>query len=58
MTSIYWYFRKEDELLDAMTDRALARYEFTVADDIDFDYILDSILDHAAELISLSTARP
>jgi hypothetical protein len=24
------------------------------ADDIDFDYILDSILDNAAELISLS----
>ncbi len=54
MTSIYRYFRKEDELLDAMTDRALARYEFTVADDIDFDYTLD----HAAELISLSTVSP
>ncbi|HKH51785.1 MAG TPA: TetR/AcrR family transcriptional regulator C-terminal domain-containing protein, partial [Mycobacterium sp.] len=25
-----WYFRKKDELLDAMTDRALQRYEFTV----------------------------
>jgi AcrR family transcriptional regulator len=158
VTSIYWYFRKKDELLDAMTDRALARYEFTVpsidasnwraslrnhartmrrqflddpilcdlvlirghygasalhgafkeieqpvaalveagltpeqavetygaisvhtrgsvvlerlqnktvtgrgigyADDIDFDYILDSILDNATELISLSTASP
>lgn len=158
VTSIYWYFRKKDELLDAMTDRALARYEFTVpsidscnwreslrnhartmrrqflddpilcdlvlirghygagalhgalqeiehpvaalveagltpeqavetygaisvhtrgsvvlerlqnktmpgrgigfADDIDFDYILDSILDNAAQLISLSTASP
>ena len=30
VTSIYWYFRKKDELLDAMTDRALAQYEFTV----------------------------
>src|SRR3954462_15799092 len=30
VTSIYWYFRKKNELLDAMTDRALARYEFTV----------------------------
>jgi|SRR5215208_861725 len=30
VTSIYWYFRKKDELLDAMTDRALQRYEFTV----------------------------
>jgi len=158
VTSIYWYFRKKDELLDAMTDRALAQYEFTVpcidasnwraslrnhartmrmrflddpilcdlvlirghygagavhgalqeieqpvaalveagltpqqavdtygaisvhtrgsvvlqrlgnntvagrgigfADDIDSDYILDSILDHAAALISLSTVSP
>ena len=23
ITSIYWYFRKKDDLLDAMTDRAL-----------------------------------
>ena len=30
VTSIYWYFRKKGELLDAMTDRALARYEFIV----------------------------
>jgi AcrR family transcriptional regulator len=30
VTSIYWYFRRKDELLDAMTDRALQRYEFTV----------------------------
>src|SRR5260370_37944787 len=29
-TSIYWDFRKKDELLDAMTDRALAQYEVTV----------------------------
>src|SRR4030088_60327 len=28
VTSIYWYFRKKDDLLDAMTDRALAQYEF------------------------------
>ncbi len=26
VTSIYWYFRKKDDLLDAMTDRALRRY--------------------------------
>ena len=32
VTSIYWYFRRKDELLDAMTDRALAQYEFTVPD--------------------------
>jgi AcrR family transcriptional regulator len=28
VTSIYWYFRKKDELLDAMTDRALKQYVF------------------------------
>jgi AcrR family transcriptional regulator len=30
VTSIYWYSRKKDELLDAMTDRALVQYEFTL----------------------------
>jgi AcrR family transcriptional regulator len=28
VTSIYWYFRKKDELLDAMTERALKQYVF------------------------------
>ena len=28
VTSIYWYFRKKDDLLNAMTDRALSRYVF------------------------------
>lgn len=28
VTSIYWYFRKKDDLLDAMTDRALGQYDF------------------------------
>jgi AcrR family transcriptional regulator len=28
VTSIYWYFRKKDELLNAMTDRALRQYIF------------------------------
>jgi AcrR family transcriptional regulator len=32
VTSIYWYFRRKDELLDAMTDRALAQLEFTMPD--------------------------
>ncbi|MGV9676001.1 TetR/AcrR family transcriptional regulator [Nocardia sp. NPDC003482] len=30
VTSIYWYFRKKDDLLEAMTERALARYESAV----------------------------
>ena len=29
LTSIYWHFRKKDDLLDAMTDRAIKKYHFT-----------------------------
>jgi AcrR family transcriptional regulator len=32
VTSIYWYFRRKDDLLDAMSDRALERFEFTARD--------------------------
>jgi len=46
VTSIYWYFRKKDELLDAMTDRALAQYEFTVPD-IDASNWRESLRLHA-----------
>ena len=28
VTSIYWYFRKKDDLLNAMTDRAFKQYVF------------------------------
>lgn len=28
VTSIYWYFRRKDDLLNAMTDRALRQYAF------------------------------
>jgi AcrR family transcriptional regulator len=49
VTSIYWYFRKKDELLDAMTDRALARYEFTVPD-IDASNWRESLRDHARRM--------
>jgi AcrR family transcriptional regulator len=30
VTSIYWYFRAKDDLLNAMTDRILAEYDFAV----------------------------
>ena len=46
VTSIYWYFRKKDELLDAMTDRALAQYEFTVPG-IDASNWRESLRNHA-----------
>lgn len=30
VTSIYWYFRRKDDLLDAMTEQALQEYDFSV----------------------------
>ncbi|CRZ15342.1 TetR/AcrR family transcriptional regulator [Mycolicibacterium neworleansense] len=30
VTSIYWYFRRKDELLDAMTERVLLDYDMSV----------------------------
>jgi AcrR family transcriptional regulator len=46
VTSIYWYFRRKDDLLDAMTDRALDRFEFTVPT-IDASNWRESLRDHA-----------
>lgn len=46
VTSIYWYFRRKDDLLDAMTDSALERFEFTVPT-IDASNWRASLRDHA-----------
>lgn len=46
VTSIYWYFRRKDDLLDAMTDRALDEYDFT-APSIDADNWRESLAQHA-----------
>ena len=46
VTSIYWYFRRKDDLLDAMTDLALERFEFTVPT-IDASNWRASLRDHA-----------
>ena len=46
VTSIYWYFRRKDDLLDAMTDCALERFEFTVPT-IDASNWRASLRDHA-----------
>ena len=51
VTSIYWYFRRKDELLDAMTDRALAQYAFTVTD-IDASNWRASLRNHARTMRS------
>src|SRR6478752_296820 len=57
VTSIYWYFRKKDELLDAMTDRALAQYEFTVPG-IDASNWLESLRNHAQTMRKQFLAEP
>jgi AcrR family transcriptional regulator len=49
VTSIYWYFRRKDDLLDAMTDRALERFEFTVPT-IDASNWRVSLRDHACTM--------
>ncbi|MGU3498576.1 TetR/AcrR family transcriptional regulator [Mycobacterium sp. C31M] len=46
VTSIYWYFRRKDDLLDAMTDRALDEYDFT-ASSIDAGNWRQSLAHHA-----------
>jgi AcrR family transcriptional regulator len=46
VTSIYWYFRRKDDLLDAMADRALEQFEFTVPT-IDATNWRTSLRDHA-----------
>ena len=49
VTSIYWYFRRKDDLLDAMTDLALERFEFTVPT-IDASNWRVSLRDHATTM--------
>jgi AcrR family transcriptional regulator len=46
VTSIYWYFRRKDELLDAMADRVLEQFEFTVPS-IDASNWRESLRHHA-----------
>ncbi|MGV0718175.1 TetR family transcriptional regulator [Mycolicibacterium sp. XJ662] len=46
VTSIYWYFRRKNDLLDAMTDRALQRFKFT-APSIDASNWRTSLRQHA-----------
>jgi AcrR family transcriptional regulator len=49
VTSIYWYFRRKDDLLDAMTDRALDAYDFT-APSIDAANWRESLRAHACTM--------
>jgi AcrR family transcriptional regulator len=57
VTSIYWYFRKKDDLLNAMTDRALERYEFSVPS-IDASNWRESLRDHAVTMREAFRSNP
>ncbi len=57
VTSIYWYFRRKDDLLDAMTDRALDEYDFT-APSIDADNWRESLAHHARIMRKTFRAKP
>lgn len=57
VTSIYWYFRRKDDLLDAMTDRALERFEFTVPT-ISASNWRESLRDHALTMRQRFRADP
>jgi AcrR family transcriptional regulator len=48
-TSIYWYFRKKDDLLNAMTDRALGQFDFATPFVAGGDW-RNSLRDHAHKM--------
>ncbi|WP_216894252.1 TetR/AcrR family transcriptional regulator [Nocardia alni] len=50
VTSIYWYFRKKDDLLGAMTDRALSQYASFVTPFVDPGDWRESLRNHARNM--------
>src|ERR1700691_6690848 len=57
VTSIYWYFRKKDDLLNAMTDRALGQYDFATPFVEGQDW-RDSLRDHARKMRQTFPSNP
>ncbi|NKY25811.1 TetR/AcrR family transcriptional regulator [Nocardia gamkensis] len=57
VTSIYWYFRKKDDLLNAMTDRALSRYVFATPFVEASDW-RESMSNHARTMRSVFLGNP
>ncbi len=57
VTSIYWYFRKKDELLNAMTDRALSEYVFATPY-VDATDWRASLHNHAHDMRATFMANP
>ncbi|WP_067901561.1 TetR/AcrR family transcriptional regulator [Nocardia vaccinii] len=59
VTSIYWYFRKKDDLLNAMTDRALRLYVYAIP----FPYVQasnwrESLINHARTMRRIFLDNP
>ncbi|WP_329408875.1 TetR/AcrR family transcriptional regulator C-terminal domain-containing protein [Nocardia vinacea] len=58
VTSIYWYFRKKDELLNAMTDRALRQYATFVTPFVDASDWRESLRNHARTMRETFNSNP
>ncbi|MBO0853262.1 MAG: TetR/AcrR family transcriptional regulator C-terminal domain-containing protein [Nocardia sp.] len=58
VTSIYWYFRKKDDLLNAMTDRALERYATFVSPFVQARDWRESLRRHARTMRSTFLTHP
>ncbi|MEE3849637.1 TetR/AcrR family transcriptional regulator [Gordonia sp. LSe1-13] len=58
VTSIYWYFRKKDDLLNEMTDRALERYGLAAALEPTTGDWRARLHEHAARMRDVFTASP
>jgi AcrR family transcriptional regulator len=57
VTSIYWYFRRKDELLDAMTERVLIDYDMSVLS-IEAGTWRESLRAHAHRMREMFTTNP
>ncbi|MEU1550892.1 TetR/AcrR family transcriptional regulator C-terminal domain-containing protein [Nocardia sp. NPDC005745] len=58
VTSIYWYFRKKDDLLNAMADRALHQHATLFVPFIKADDWQQSLREHARELRKTFLSNP
>ncbi|WP_433602974.1 TetR/AcrR family transcriptional regulator [Nocardia sp. CA-135953] len=58
VTSIYWYFRKKDELLNAMTDRALRQYATFVTPFVVASDWRESLRNHARTMRETFNGNP
>ncbi|WP_036567269.1 TetR/AcrR family transcriptional regulator [Nocardia sp. BMG51109] len=59
VTSIYWYFRKKDDLLNAMTDRALRLYVYALpAPFVEAGNWRETLRDHARTMRHIFLTNP